>query len=113
MRRCLSGQCVKIAYYVRGNPDTDQYRCRAKAVGSVFKDDLNKMVKVLDAVCPLDNRQGKFSPGPQRPDRGHQLPGIHLIRPDALQPGTLVPEDCQETLRAMTVFDTGGRDHHG
>ena len=70
-------------------------------------------VKVLDAICPLDNLQAEFSPGPRRTNPGHQLPGIRLIRPDAPQPGTLVPEDCQETLRAMTVFDTGGRDHHG
>jgi hypothetical protein len=82
-------------------------------MGSVFKDDLDQRVKVLDTICPLDNLQAEFSPGPQRPNPGHQLSGIRLIRPDAPQPGTLVPEDRQETLSAMTVLDTGGRDHHG
>jgi hypothetical protein len=63
-------------------------------MGSVFNDDLDKRVKVLDAICPLDNVRAEFSPGPQRPDPGHHLRGIRLIRPDAPQPRTLVPKDC-------------------
>jgi hypothetical protein len=81
-------------------------------MGSVFKDAVDKRVKIPDAICLLDNLPADFSPRPQRPDSGHQLPGIRLIRLDAPQPGTLVPEDRQETLSAMTVLDTGGRDYH-
>ena len=79
-------------------------------MGSVFKDDLDKRVKVLDPICPLDNLQTDFSPEPQRPDPGHQLLGMRLIPPDAPYPGILVPEDLQEILGPIAVLNSDGRD---
>ena len=61
----------------------------------------------LEASGLLDNLQAGFSPGPQRPNPGHQQPELRLIRPDAPQPEALVPEDLQEILGAIAVLDTG------
>jgi hypothetical protein len=79
-------------------------------MGSVFKDDLDKRVKILDGVCLLDNLRADFWPEPQRPDSGRQLLSMRMIRPDAPYPGTLVLEDLQETLGPMAVLNTDGLD---
>jgi hypothetical protein len=69
--------------------------------------------KPFSGIGALGDFQTDLAPRAQRPDPVDQGPSIGTIGPDAAQPRTLMPEDCQHLLGPIAVLHAGGRDDDG